>query len=260
MAVTAVVALTGLGLAAYGAYEKSQAVKAAKNNTMPAYQIPQEEQDNLRLAQSYASQGMGAGAYQAYMNNADRRLASTNNAILMGGGNANAIGAAQDKYQQGISNLAIYDDQARQQHLSTLMAQTGRMGAFKDKQYQINDYGKWANDAQLYAAQQQGANQTMGQGIGIAASAGAQFGKSLGGDDNSTPSPQSGPTTANYGQVPFQSAQNNMGSYSNANSFAGSQRDANLPTYEPYYAPAGNTNGNAGASNYGWTGYMSSFN
>lgn len=247
MAVTAAIALAGLGLAAYGAYEKHEAMQKAKNNKMPEYQIPQEEQDNLRLAQAYANRGISSQSYQAYMNNADRGLANTNSAILKSGGDANQIGQAQDKYEQGIGNLAIYDDQARQTHLNTLMAQNARMGSFADKNYQLNQYAPWANRAQLYAGQMAGANQTIGQGLGIFAQGAGQYGKSLGADDDDDTKLKYQNNPNNRG-VPFRSAANtpaesvemlpdqNTWGWNGAmpvNNAGNSQG----PSYQPFYSP-----------------------
>lgn len=261
MAVSAAIALAGLGLAVYGAVQKDKAAKAAKNNKMPEYKIPQEEYDNLRLAEAHANQGISSQSYQAYMNNADRGLANTQSNILKSGGSANDIGQAQDKYQQGMQNLSIYDDQARQQHLGTLMAQNARMGSFGDKRYQMNEYAPWANRAQLYAGQMAGANQTIGQGLGIFAQGAGQFGKSLGGNDDDI-TKQKVQTTADYGQFPYHSAQNGIGMNSNANSFAGSQKGG-LPDYEatgyqPFYSPQVDQGQQQSA--WGWNGFMSQQN
>lgn len=211
MAVSAAIALAGLGYAVYGAVQKSKAEKAAKANKMPEYKIPNEEYDNLRLAEAHANQGISSQAYQAYMNNADRGLAATNSAILKDGGDANGIGNAYQKYNDGISNIAMYDDRQRQAHLSTLMAQNARMGSFGDKRYQLNEYAPFANRAQLYAQQQQAGNQAIGQGIGIAVQGAGQFAKSQQGSGNDLSKQNFTDNTPDNGQIPFQSAQNGYG-------------------------------------------------
>jgi hypothetical protein len=192
--------------------------------------------------------------------NAYRSMADRGLAIARSGGTVSDIDAAQDKYDQSINNIAIFDDQQRQAHLQTLMAQNARMASYADKRYQLNDYAPWANRAQLFAAQAQGANQTMGQGLGIAAQAGAQFGRSLNSSGNDLPKLETA-TTPDYGQIPYRSAQNQIGRYGNATSFAASQEDPTAMTdpfgsggvgYKPYYSVGGQEQ----PRTYGWNGVM----
>lgn len=155
----------GLGTAIYGAIQKRKAQQEAAANKMPTYSIPTEEQDALTLAGSQAGQGMSDASRQAYLNNAGSGLAATTNAILRGGGDANSIGNAYNKYDTGINNQAIYDDQARMQHLSNLQGEFHRMSAQKDKQWQINQYAPWANKAQAIGQQLTGGQNMMMAGI-----------------------------------------------------------------------------------------------
>lgn len=161
----------GLGTAIYGAIQKRKAQQAAAANKMPTYNIPTEEQDALTLAGSQAGQGMSDASRQAYLNNAGSGLAATTNAILRGGGDANSIGNAYNKYETGINNQAIYDDQARMQHLSNLQGEFHRMSAQKDKQWQINQYAPWANKAQAIGQQLTGGQNMMMAGINTLGSA-----------------------------------------------------------------------------------------
>ena len=167
MPVDAVLAAVAIGTTVYGAVKANKAAKAAAANVRPAYTTPQTEYDNQRIAESQAGQGMSAASKQDYLNNAGQGLAATNDAILRGGGDANSLSATYDKYNQGISNLSIYDDQARQGHLNNLIAQNQRMSADTDKNWQLNQYAPWTDKAKLYAAQQQAGQQIEGQGIGM---------------------------------------------------------------------------------------------
>lgn len=158
-------AAIGLGTAIYGGIKKRQAERAAAANVMPIYNIPTEEQDALTLAGSQAGQGMSDASRQAYLNNAGSGLSATTNAILRGGGDANSIGNAYNKYETGINNQAIYDDQARMNHLSNLQGEFHRMSAQKDKQWQINQYAPWANKAQAIGQQLTGSQNMINSGI-----------------------------------------------------------------------------------------------
>lgn len=170
-------AVAGLAMTAYGAYQKSEDEKKAKANVQPTYKIPQEEQDNLKQTEMLASQGMSQGSKSIYGQNADRALTASTSAILKGGGDANAIGSLYDKYNQGNEGLAIYDDKIRMQHMNDLVTQRARMGAFKDKAYQVNEYSPWANKAQAIAQQLAGDQNMMMSGVNM-------FGKGLGGMNN----------------------------------------------------------------------------
>ena len=164
-------AVIGLGTAIYGAIQKSKAEKAARNNVMPTYTIPQSEYNSLDLAESQAGQGMSDASRAILQNNANQGLQATQDNILRGGGNANAIAVAQGGYQQGINQNAIYDDQARVANLSRLQSAYARMSADQDKAFQVNQYAPWANKAQALAQQQQYGQATMMSGIGTAGSA-----------------------------------------------------------------------------------------
>lgn len=179
MAVSAAIALAGLGVAVYGAIQKSKAQKAANANTMPTYNIPQSEYTNLALDQSLASQGMSASSRTAYNNNANNALAETNSAILKGGGDANSIGNAYQQYNNGNANMAIYDDQARMRNLQNLINQNARMSSFQDKSWQLNNYAPWANKAQALAGQIQGDQQLMTSGFNTAVQGASGFAKSF---------------------------------------------------------------------------------
>lgn len=194
----------GLGLSAataiYGGIKSAQANKLAKNNlaNRPKYEPLPEDDSQLNLAESQANQGMGAGARQALLNNSQNNTAVATNAVLMGGGDANTIGNIVDKSQQGLNNLGIYDDQARQAHIGTLLATYGQYAnqrqANADKKFQINSYAPWADKQQLYSKQQEAGQQLMSQGI-------SSLGKGLmsmnWGGDNSPDITKSTPTGSN---------------------------------------------------------------
>lgn len=163
----------GLGTAIYGAIQKNKAAKLANKNVEPTYTIPQYEADNLSLAESRAGQGMSDASRQQLLNNSNSGLAATEGAILRSGGSANAISGAQDKYQQGLNQMSIYDDQARLGNLANLQSAYTRASAESDKAWQINQYAPWANRAQAIAQQSAAADKTMWAGIN-------SFGKSAG--------------------------------------------------------------------------------
>lgn len=171
--------IIGAGTAIYGAIEKSKAEKAARNNIMPQYTIPQSERDSLSLAESQAGQGMSDASRRELLNNSNQGLSATTNSILRAGGSANAIAGAENNYQQGLNQNAIYDDQARMSNLSRLQSAYTRASANSDKAYQINEYAPWANRAQAIAQQLQSGQQTMQSGLSTLGSAATSYAGSL---------------------------------------------------------------------------------
>lgn len=158
-------AAIGAGQTAWGAIQKEKARKAAAANTMPEYEINSEEKDMLRQAQSQAGQGMSDAAREAMRSNTDRYLGTSIDAILRGGGNANAISGLAGNVQNQVNQMAVYEDQARLKNLENLQAAQARMSANKDKAYQINEYQPWANRAQAINEQMKGANNMIQSGI-----------------------------------------------------------------------------------------------
>lgn len=236
MAVSAAIALAGLGMAVYGAVKKSKAEKAAKANKQPEYKIPQEEVDNLRLAETLGNQGMSLASRTAYQQSADRGLTATTGAILRGGGDANSIGNAYQKYNEGIANMSKYDDQRRLQNLQNLMGQRSRMSSFKDKDYQLNEYSPWANRAQALAAQMAGAQNTQMSGINTAISGlgGVASGMAARKQPNNQWTKPQGESmeslrTDNFysGTVPMYPTNNGGNQYT--------PRAVDTPQYEPFY-------------------------
>lgn len=184
----------GLGLSAattiYGAIKQNQANKAAKANlaNRPVYTPLPEDGSELNLAQSQANQGLGAGATQALLNNSQNQSAATNNAILMGGGDANAIAGAAAGQQNSLNNLAVASDTARQQHVNSLLGiynqYANQRQANADKQFQFNQYAPWADRQQLYSQQNQAAQQLFTSGISSLGKGLMSFGSGNGGTGN----------------------------------------------------------------------------
>lgn len=218
MAVSLGLGLGGLALAAYGAIHKAQQEKKASQNlaNRPTYNPLPEDDSELRIAESMASNGMSGNARQALQNNADRSLATTTNAALMGGADPNTIAGIADRSQNAYNQNALYEDQARMQNLRTLMSTYSRYNAQRqgnaDKQFQVNQYAPWADRQQMYAQNIAGASQTMNSGINM-------FGSALGGYLNGVGGNGS-PTTATT-QIGQGSALGELGASGAMSGFSG---------------------------------------
>lgn len=188
-----------------GAKQKKKANQALANNIQPTYQTPQTEWDNISLLENRAGQGLSDSARAAYTNNADRGLAASLSAIQRGGGDANAMGNAFDSYLNNASSLAIADDRLKSQQIQDLIAGRQRSSAFQDKEYQINEYGPWANRQQALTQQAAAGQNQMMSGINTMTSGImngiSNYGASLYGNtkqgSGATPMPQSPPMAGN---------------------------------------------------------------
>ncbi len=161
--------IVGLGTAAYsiisGASKKSKAKKMARKNQRPNYEIPKAVQDNQRILESRASQGLSDQSIQLYKQSSDRQTTSSLDAILKGGGNVNNIAELYDTTNVGINRMALIDDEMRARNVQALVNQNNVLGGHQDKAWQVNYWGPYADKAQAAAAlQKQGADQ-INQGI-----------------------------------------------------------------------------------------------
>lgn len=237
MAVSAIALGIGAAAAIYGGIKQDQARKAASKNTRPVYQTPPEEADNLSLAKNLAGTGISPGAYQQMLNNSDRGFATGANAIAKNGGDPNAIGNLYDKYSNGINQLSIYNDTASMTNLKNLQEAYMRSSANKDKEFQVNQYGPYADKAQAIAGQMQGAQNWTNSGFNLASSGAMGLAaRQLKAKQPGT-TPESTPidTSPNYGS----------GGYSNFNSPAEAPGQNAMSNNIDVNAPAGQIYGNA---------------
>lgn len=169
LGIAAVSALIGGGEALWGAHQKKkyQSQIDALNSNRPQYQINPEENNIVNLAESRANQGMGAGARQQLQTNTDRALATTTNAALMGGADANTIGSIVDKSQQGYNQNAMYDDSVRLKNLENLQNSWTRLSADKDKAWDFNQYQPFKDKMTGLSQQLTGANNMFMSGLNM---------------------------------------------------------------------------------------------
>lgn len=247
-----ILAVAGLALAAYGAIQKAQSEKKAKQNlaNRPTYSPLPEDTTDLRLAENMANTGMSGSALQQLQNNTDRALSTSTNAALMGGGDPNVLSNIVDKSQNAYNQTAIYEDQARQQNLRQLLGMYGQYNQQRqfnaDKQYQVNQYGPWADRQQLYAQGIAGGQQTMNSGINMFGSGLAGYVSNMGNYRAPVAQQPQGQTggsgfNASSGGVPY-------GGYSS--SFGNTPSTGGGGMGEP---SSGNT---PGTGQWGWGSYM----
>lgn len=174
----AIAAAIGIYKVAEGAHEKSQAKKLAATNR-PVYNIPQSDYNNLSIAQSMAGQGLSDGSKQILLDNADRGLATSVSAVLQGGGNPNDVGGIYKTYLDNLSNVAVYDNQMKVKNMDTLLAANYRMSDQTDKQWQINNWGPYADKLKAAAQLRAMGSDSTNSGLSTVASAAMSVGSGL---------------------------------------------------------------------------------
>lgn len=150
---------SALGQVAYGKSQQKKAEEMRKKNIRPTYEISPEEKENQRITQLRAQQGLPETVKQYYTQGAERGLTTGVDAILKGGGNMNQIGGLYSGYNDALSRLAIADDARNYANVQALIENNRRMTQERDKEFQVNKYGPYADTAQLAAqTAAQGAN------------------------------------------------------------------------------------------------------
>lgn len=182
-----------------GLFGQGKAKKLA-SEVRPEYQMAQGIIDNQALTESMASQGLSDASLQLYTTNAQRGLTRGVDAILRGGGNVNMISDLQQGYDDGLSQLAVADEQARFRNINNYLSANTALAAEQDKAWQINKYAPWADKQKLAAEMKANADKNVMGGINTMLSAGMS---SVGGATNPTAGvPKTGaklPTTKFFG-------------------------------------------------------------
>lgn len=165
----AVSALIGGGEAIWGAVQKKKYQKQidALNAKRPVYATNPEEYAIQNLAESRASQGMGAASKQALLNNTNNNLATSLDYALKSGADPNAIGNITQNAQHAYNQNAIYDDQARLSNLNNLQSAYARMSANRDKEFQLNQEQPWKDNMTGLHQQLTGAQNMFNSGLNL---------------------------------------------------------------------------------------------
>lgn len=145
-------ALTGIVDVGTGLLQEGRAKKLAQANKRPFYNIPGGITDNTWAATSRASQGLSDQAKSLYTEQSDRGLTAGIDAITSGGGSVNNIADLYAKRDNGISNMALIDEGMRAANMKNLYDANTQQSEYADKEWQVNDWGPFADKAQAAAA------------------------------------------------------------------------------------------------------------
>lgn len=168
--------LVGLGTAGYNAYQKKKLKKEMDAMGEEQYQIPQEYYDNLGLAQSEAQTGFSPETLAAITQQFQQGLASSNNAILQGGGGINDYAKMYGQYTNQIANLGVQDDMLRNQKIQNLLQATSTIAGQKALKWKVNEYDRERNNRAAAAMLMGGYQKGIQSGLGTAASGAAGLG------------------------------------------------------------------------------------
>ncbi len=160
-----------------GAADSAQAKSEAEQlkNSRPVYNISPESTNELNLAESELQQGIGARAERAYTNQLDKTTANSLSALLRGGGNLNSVGDIFANAQDGMSRLAMLNENTRLNQINNLITANRNMTDQRDKQFMYNQDQWWKNDAQANAAFRQNSANELMNGVNGAASLATQY-------------------------------------------------------------------------------------
>lgn len=175
-----------LATAAYGLYKvgsglvkegKAKKEAALLNKTRPQYSVNPNVQNEVSLAQSELSNGMGADATRAYQEGTDRDLSTTLDALLKGGGSPNNIAQTFDDSEAGRQKLALMSDNLRLNQVNNLVSAYRNQTGEQDKAFLYNIDAPWKDKTQANAIARQNAANEVSSGIDTTiGAAGSYFG------------------------------------------------------------------------------------
>lgn len=169
MAASAIIAAIGLAVAigstVYGISQQNKAKQLKASNERPKYDITPYQKENQQLAENLATQGLPESTLNYYRQQSERGLSYGVGAILKGGGDNNQIGGLYANYNDSMTRLAVLDDQRRLSNLAVLREQNRAMSNEADKQWQVNQWGPFADRAQEAQALYNSGSQYISQGI-----------------------------------------------------------------------------------------------
>lgn len=229
----------GLALpqAIFGTWQYLNAVKQAKNNVRPEYNIDPAFQNQIDLLT--ANYGLPQSALASFYNQAGQGATQGINAILSAGGNPNMIAGLINQQNRNFQDVLVKDALAKKADLTGIINAQLQLAGEKDKAFQINKFAPYADSAQAIAQQKNaglqnitGAFNTASSGIGNALTAGLY-------DSKITDTTKITPTTTgvDYSQIIKMLPQNQSGfqNYSqpasNMNLGMNNFSSYNLPNY-----------------------------
>lgn len=158
-----------------GLFGKGKAAHEALQNIRPTYTESPYARDVYNATRSTAGQGFSDAALQNYTTTANRGLTASIDAILKSGGDPSMVSEAQDGFQQGLSRMSIADDSLRFKNFDRFVEASTNLSNERDKAFQFNQVGPWADKAQAIAREGQEATQNISNGLNTMLSVGSSY-------------------------------------------------------------------------------------
>lgn len=159
-----------------GLSQKKKANQMIANNPYPIQEIPQAIQQNQRLAQSYAGQGLPSEQYNQAKQNIGRNQVTS----LQGAGDRRgglmAIGGLNKQANDATLGLDVADANMKRQNQQRLMQQNNTMGQWQNNVWDWNARQKYLQTAASARALMGAGNQNLYGGLDRIAGGGLQLG------------------------------------------------------------------------------------
>ena len=169
--------ISGLGMFAYGAYQKGKAKKAYNSIADAPYDISQLYRDNVGLAQSQAQTGFSPETTNYFTQQLQQGLASSSSAMLQAGGGVNDFSKAYQNYTTGLKSFSLENDKLKMSKIQELMKANESLAREETQQWAINKYKKMQDQKAAAALMLSDANNMMNNGLNTAIQGGAQLGQ-----------------------------------------------------------------------------------
>lgn len=149
--------------AIFGTFQYLSAVKNARKNLRPEYEIDPTFQQNIDFLKN--TMGLPQSALELYYNRVGHGTSQGIEALLASGGNANQIATILGNQNRSFQEIALQDALQKKQDIGGIINANLMLAGEKDKAFQINEYAPYSDKAQALSAQKSAGLQNIGGAI-----------------------------------------------------------------------------------------------
>lgn len=162
------------------AIQSYKAKKIAKSNVRPDYVPSTQIQENRDLAASLAGTGLSDSTKALYGQQNERNLSQSLGAILRSGGSGNQISDLYANNNDALMKLNSMDAEMQRYNISQYLQTNKDLAQENQTQWQVNEYGPYADKAQLAGQLRLNSQENLGNGLsGLSKTASNYFLKQL---------------------------------------------------------------------------------
>lgn len=143
-----------------GAWQTLNAVKQAKKNQRPFYNIDPTFQQNIDILSN--TMGLPQETMNLLFNRIGQGTSQGIDAILGAGGNPNQVATILNNQNRSLQDVSSADALQRKQDLNNLINARLMLAGERDKAFQINEYAPFADKAAAISMQKQAGLQNIG--------------------------------------------------------------------------------------------------